>query len=342
MNRRKLVQYGFGGVASLLGSAVFAEELEVKIGPKKPVRTNVPETNYARVRGNPRLENSVEAWSQAIDYMQQPGFQNDVNARLIKGLPPSFHPFYKNGLVPELNRIIALAARHNHPYACKSCIGGCAERDFLQRNFRKLPIAPGTVYLAVTEGRYGKVRINREFVDRRKVYHAYRVTVEAEIKRFMSAATGKTCIVYARTFFDLIAACGNAALGEALVWERVQFRPPTVETKIPPPPRVARRPPSSRAVAEAYAEATATATGGSVTNIYQSPQSQLTYRRPPSPTYERDTFGAGGISILAVPDIEMSQFQQQQQSQFQQQFLEFWQEIYNQNIANASVGVAVS
>lgn len=327
--------------------AVRADEVETKTtrGPETSVRRNdVPVTGYTNVGGNPRGK-SVTGWSDALRYMESAGYRNDVQVRLIQGVPDSFRPLYKEKLVPELYRLIHLAVNNRY------MSGGNPTPDVareLREKVSRVQIELGTFYLAVTEGQGGgaKARFNRSFRDATGEYFAYRIKVEVPIKRFGDAKGGKLTTVWARTFFDLIVQCRNTALGEVKVWEVRSIELHVPETFVPEAPPV--RPPDVYATAEvkakAQAEAEATATGGTAVVNNYAPKPELSYHRPDQSTYESSTYRAGGLTLQAVPVVNATasarQFQQQQQHQWQDQFLSFWQSIVNQNMNNVSVGVA--
>jgi hypothetical protein len=345
MNRRNMMAGGLsllGG--SLLGVPVWAQE---EIRNRHMVKPIGPETGYTRVRGNPRHPATISSWAEAKAYMLGEGFHNDVSVRLARAIPSGFAGTYKSVVLPALYGVIHEAEAHNYMTGnCSKCSGTCEAEGYLRKEFRRVQIEPGTLYLGVTEGLAGKVRFNRRFRAPGK-YYAYRVELsKLKLKEFYNSESGKRWALYGRTYFDLIALCRNVALGEVELWELVstEFKPP-VETEIKEVPMT---PPEAKAYAEAEAKAKAeaNATGGNVTiNNFPAP-TVFGYNRPESPNFHDFNYVAGGITVQAVPRFNIhnvnKQWQSQQQQQQQQQWQQLWNEItnINQNLNNISIAVA--
>jgi hypothetical protein len=225
-------------------------------------------TPYKRVGSNPRVPGQpIRTMAQAIGYMQNgPQFHKDVMELLPLGLAPEVRTSEWPGITQELWHWVNLAAEHKYMNGgCPQCSGSCKVAPELMRHIEFVDIPYGTQYLALTEGRDGKVSFNRVFVGEA---HAYRVWLRNR-----------------SVYIDLIARCHNTGLGQKEVWE--------ISTAVMPP---------IRAKANANAQARAQANTGDVVFNTYAPQPVIGYVVPPLAM--RDTRGYNAGSLSWWPKLE--------------------------------------
>ena len=215
---------------------------------------------YKNVGRNPRVSGQpVRSMAEAISYMKNaPQFKKDVTELLPFGLEDSVRRHEWPGVTEELWHWVNLAAEHRYMDGeCPVCPGAtCKAAPELMRHVQFMHIPHGTQYLALTEGRNGKVSFNRVFIGEANAYRVW----------FRNNA-----------FLDLIAICRNTGLGQK--WE--------LSTAYMPPPNA-----RARASAQARAEASI---GDVVVHNY-APAQVFGYNPSPQGLWNSRGYSAGSLS----------------------------------------------
>jgi hypothetical protein len=226
----------------------------------------------------------VLSWQDALDYMQNhPKFRKDLTVLLPQGLEPEVRQAYWPRIVDEVHGSVEVAqAHHFMGGVCPICSARgsdhCEQANDLGHRFQRLAIPRGTQYLALTEGKDGRVTFNRVFLGDAI---AYRVNV-----------------LGGRAFIDLIARCRNTALGQRPEYETyTAFTPPAAlpaaPTLLPVTPAPQEVVAGSRTVFPSVAAA--------------SPPvlPPIAYIGPGQPQFIPRGYQAGSLSLWFRPDVRV-------------------------------------
>jgi len=269
-------------VLMLLGSSMAVAVVGSPVTRWRPVG---PPRPYRTVGRNPR-GTPVLSWQDALDYMQRnPKFQKDLMVLLPQGLEPEVREAVWPRVVEDVRGSVEVAqAHHFMGGVCPICSARGADRcdrgNELSHRFQRLAIPRGTRYLALTEGRDGRVTFNRVFLGDAI---AYRVSV-----------------LDGRGFIDLIARCRNTALGQRTEWESYTAFTPTAPPVAPP---AGLAPPAAAPPREA--------TAGYIENRNVAPSSApalppMAYIGPGQAQFYPRGYQAGSLSLWFQPSVRVN------------------------------------
>jgi hypothetical protein len=230
---------------------------------------------YRNVGSNPR-GTPVLSWQDALSYMQShPKFQQDLTVLLPQGLAPEVREAQWPQVVEEVRGSVEVArAHHFMGGVCPVCSARgstrCDRAGELSHRFQRLAIPRGTQYLALTEGRDGRVTFNRVFLGDAM---AYRVSV-----------------LNGRGFIDLIARCRNTALGQRSEWEAYTAFTPSA-------PPAAPVPPAPGEATAGYVEIR------SVPGVSAGTLPPVAYIGPGPAQFNSRGYHAGGLALWFRPDV---------------------------------------